>query len=99
LKGKLEVWAYVSSLTTDSPYKIARFCVRVLHQTLGFIEDTVNRHLKLVHELIRQIKLAKEAGEKVSRQSTSNDLIAHTAQLQELLESAHANIIAAKSSR
>ena len=52
-----------------------------------------------MHELVRQIKLAKEAGEKVSRQSTSNDLIAHTAQLQELLESAHANIIAAKSSR
>ena len=59
-----------------------------------------------MHELLRQIKLAKEASEKnqagqqqasQQRVAPSSDFINYTAQLTELLESAHANIISAKS--
>ena len=60
---------------------------------------------QLVHELLRQIKLAKEVNEKHAQQASSppsphvasNDFVNYTAQLTELLESAHANIISAKS--
>ena len=59
-----------------------------------------------MHELLRQIKLAREASEKNAGQqqasqqrvaTPSSDFINYTAQLTELLESAHANIISAKS--
>lgn len=82
----------VLPITNDSPYKIARFCVRVLHQVLldtdktklttfldtgfyrGHSQPTLEgqfityyffeENIQLVHELVRQIVLAKEASQK-----------------------------------
>jgi len=93
IDGVKEVWALVSPHSKNSEHQLAKFCMRVLRQSLAHIEDNVEKLQQIVNLRTSLEKTDSESQAILdSRKESNEDFFDFSEKIKKLLEEAKGHI-------